>query len=262
MIELKNIRHRFAEGEWELKIVSLSLNSGEVLSIIGPNGSGKTTLLRIACGLLKPLQGKIMLDDQNIERLARRTIARELGFLPQELGSEYDLTVEELAGMGRYPHVRGWGRLAEGDRTAINDGLDLTGMTNMRQRRLSQLSGGEKKRAFLASVLVQQPRFLLLDEPTAALDLPHQIRFFRLLHRLSREGMGIAVVTHDVNLASLYSDRLLLLSAGQDLALGLPQDVLTPDHVASIYGGDVILGKHPENNRPLLTARSIQEGLE
>ncbi len=262
MIELRDIQHCFPEGEWELKIAALNLSSGEVLSIIGPNGSGKTTLLRIAGGLLKPLQGKIKLDNQNIERLDRRTIAKKLGFLPQELNSEYDLTVEELAGMGRYPHVKGWGRLMEKDRTAINNGLDLTGMAILRKRRLSQLSGGEKKRAFLASVLVQQPRFLLLDEPTAALDLPHQIRFFRLLYRLSREGLGIAVVTHDVNLASLYSDRLLLLSAGQDLALGPPQEVLTPEHVESIYGTDVILEKHPENNRPLLTARSIAEKTE
>ena len=262
MIELRDITHRFPGIDWELDIPELSLMAGEVLGIIGPNGSGKTTLLHIAAGLLAPLKGRIRLGDRDLRDLDRRTAAQELGFLPQELNSEYDLVVEELAGMGRYPHVKGWGRLGSEDRAAIDLSLDLTGMIPLRNRRLSQLSGGEKKRAFLASVLAQQPRFLLLDEPATALDLPHRVRFFRLLHSLSRDGMGIAVVTHDVNLASLYADRLLMLSTGRILSLGPPHQVLTEERVSEVYGADVLMGRHPETQRPLIFARAVQEETE
>ena len=161
--------------------------------------------------------------------------------------------------MGRYPHVGGWGRLGEEDLLAVENSLELTGMALLRRRRLSRLSGGEKKRAFLASVLAQQPRILLLDEPTEALDLPHQVRFFRLLHNLSRGGMGIAVVTHDVNLASLHSDRILWLEAGRVLAAGPPHEVITEERVGTVYGRDVWLGRHPESQRPMVVARSIPE---
>jgi iron complex transport system ATP-binding protein len=259
MIELEAITHRFPGIDWELRIPELTLMEGEVLGIIGPNGSGKTTLLHIAAGLLIPLGGRVQLEGRDLKGVDRRTAAREMGFLPQELSSEYDLVVDELVGMGRYPHVKGWGRLSGEDRAAIETSLELTGMISLRRRRLSQLSGGEKKRAFLASVLAQQPRFLLLDEPTAALDLPHQVRFFRLLHELARDGMGIAVVTHDVNLASLYADRLLMLSAGRILSLGPPPQVLTEKRVAEVYGADVLMGRHPDTERPLVIARAVRE---
>jgi iron complex transport system ATP-binding protein len=259
MIDLRNIRHRFAESDWELVVPRLPVPEGDVLAIIGPNGSGKTTLLRIASGLLRPLEGTVSLYSMDIARMSRRAIAQDLGYLPQELSSEYDLRVEELAAMGRYPHIGGWGRLSSADRRAVDRSLELTGMAGLRGRRLSQLSGGERKRAFLASVLAQQPQFLLLDEPTAALDLPHQIRFFRLLHVLAQEGMGVAVVTHDVNLASLYSDRLMLLSAGESLALGSPHEVLTERTVSAVYGPDVFLCQHRECGRPILIARTEGE---
>lgn len=260
MIELEGIRHGFPGTDWELSIQELVVRTGEVLGIIGLNGSGKTTLLRIAAGLESPRQGTIRLDNQSLDRWERRRIARILGYLPQDVSSEYDLQVEDLVRMGRYPHIGGWGRLGAEDLEAVEDSLRLTGMASLRGRRLSRLSGGERKRAFLASVLAQQPRLLLLDEPTAALDLPHQVRFFRLLHRLSREGMGIAVVTHDVNLAALHSDRILWIEAGRILATGPPQEVITEERVEAVYGREIRLGPHPENQSPMVTARSVPEG--
>jgi len=259
MIELRDVRHRYPESDWELTIPELALPPGEVTGIIGPNGSGKTTLLRIAAGLMRPLQGHVRLGSKPLAAMKRRHIARTLGYLPQEPSSEYDLTVEDLAAMGRYPHLSGWGRLTPSDRDAIDNSLDQAGMNPLRRRNLSQLSGGEKQRAFLASVLAQQPRCLLLDEPTAALDLPHQIRLFRVLRGLVSEGMSVVVVTHDVNLASMYSDRLLMMSRGRSLAVGPPHQVLTEEYVRQVYGPDVILSRHPENGRPLLIARSLRE---
>ncbi len=259
MLELKDIRHVFSESDWTLRVSSLELYPGEILSIIGPNGSGKTTLLRIASGVLEPLEGTILLQGKNIFELKRRTVARALGYLPQETASLYDFTVEEVVCMGRYPHTGGFGTLEQGDRAVVQECLDLTEMTSFRKRPLSRLSGGEKKRAFLASVLAQKPALLLLDEPTSALDVHHQVQFFRLLQTLSREGMGVAVVTHDINLASLFSDRIMVLSGGETAAFGPPTEVLTASTVHSVYGKNILLGSHPETGRPTILPKSMME---
>lgn len=259
LIELRGIQHRFPEAEWELYLPDISLASGEILGIIGPNGSGKTTLLRIASGILNPHQGATFLCNQDLAQMDRRAVARNLGYLPQELSSEYDFAVEDLVRMGRYPHASAWGRLGPGDLQVIQTSLEATGMAPYRKRRLSRLSGGEKKRAYLASVLAQDPRLLLLDEPTAALDLHHQVRFFRLLRSLAQNEMGIAVVSHNINLASLFSHRLLLLKAGRCLALGKPEDVLTGANVQEIYGDDILMHRHPETGSPTLLARISKE---
>ena len=259
LIELRDIHHRFPESEWELRLPDISLFSGEILGIIGPNGSGKTTLLRIAAGILRPSQGATLLGQQSLSQMDRRAVAQHLGYLPQELSSEYDFRVADLVRMGRYPHVSGMGHLGPTDLQAVQAGLEATGMEHLSQRRLSKLSGGEKKRAYLASVLAQKPELLLLDEPTAALDMHHQVRFFRLLQSLAQENMGIAVVTHDINLASLFSHRLLLLKSGRCLALGRPHEVLTETNVQDIYGHDILMQRHPETGSPTLLARKLRE---
>ena len=259
LIELRGIRHNFPEAEWELDLQELSLSAGEILGIIGPNGSGKTTLLRIASGIVRPLQGTTLVCQEDLSRMDRRTVAQNLGYLPQELSSEYDFAVEDLVRMGRYPHTSSWGRLGPDDLQAIQASLEATGMTDLRGRRLSRLSGGEKKRAYLASVLAQKPKLLLLDEPTAALDLHHQVRFFRLLQSLAQKGMAIAVVSHNINLASLFSHRLLLLKEGRCLALGRPEEVLTEKNIKDIYGDDILMQRHPETGSPTLLAHAKEE---
>ena len=259
MLELKDIRHRFTESDWTLRISSLELISGEVFGIIGPNGSGKSTLLRLASGVLEPLGGTVRLNGKNIFELKRRSVARSLGYLPQETVSLYDFTVEEIVRMGRYPHTHGFGALEKSDNVVVQECLDLTEMTALKERPLSRLSGGEKKRAFLASVLAQKPEILLLDEPTSALDVHHQIQFFRLLQSLSAEGMGVAVVTHDINLASLFSDRLMLLSEGEPVISGSPIEVLTANTLHSVYGEDILLGFHPETGRPTILPKLVPE---
>jgi len=256
MLQLNNIWHFYPESNWKLSITSFTVSSGRVLGIIGPNGSGKTTLLRIAAGILKPTRGTVQLDGKNISQIKRRIIARTIGFLPQNLSSEYDYTVEELVYMGRYPYLHGWGTLGSHDFTIIRESLDITGMDSLRYRRLSHLSGGERKRAFLASILAQKPKILLLDEPSAALDIHSRVRFFRLLQKLSQEeDIGVAVVTHDLNLASLFSDSILLLHQGKCLSQGHPNTVLTKEIIYRVYGKDIYIGKHPENNRPTFIPR-------
>ena len=259
MLELKDIQHTFPESSWTLHISYLTLFPGEIFSIIGPNGSGKSTLLRIGAGVLKPLDGHILLHGVNIFELKRRTVARALGYLPQETVSLYDFTVEEIVRMGRYAHTRGFGTLEKKDIAVVEECLGLTEMIPLRARPLSRLSGGEKKRAFLASVLAQKPEILLLDEPTSALDVHHQVQFFQLLQRLSKEGMGMTVVTHDINLASLFSDRIMVLSDGMPIASGPPSEVLTASTVRSVYGDDILMDSHPESGRPTILPRLVGE---
>lgn len=252
VLQLHAVKHSFPESDFCLTIPELDIHAGEHLAIIGPNGAGKTTLLRAAAGILQPENGTIRLEGTDLTRLDRRTAARSIGYLPQDLSSDSDYRVEELVMLGRYPHLPAFGKPGEHDRAAVEESLHATEADNLRNRRLSHLSGGERKRAFLASVLAQNPRVLLLDEPAASLDLHRQVHFFRLLTRLVRSGMGVVTVTHDLNLASLFSDRILLLKVGQSVAQGTPDEVLVPAHLESIYGADIWLGKHPQGERPVV----------
>jgi iron complex transport system ATP-binding protein len=249
---LTDIRFRYPESDWELRVPDFRLSEGLLLGIIGPNGSGKSTLLRLAAGIGKSLTGRVSLGGQDLARLPRREIARLLGYLPQEIASSYDYTVEEIVRMGRYPHLTGLGGLGSEDRAVVRESLLLTDLLKLRARPLSRLSGGEKKRAFLASVLAQKPRLLLLDEPTGALDIHRGVQFFKILRRLSRDGMGIAVVTHDLNFASLFCQRIFLMSEGKSMAQGDPEAVLTGPNMRAVYGSDILIERHPDTGRPVL----------
>jgi iron complex transport system ATP-binding protein len=252
VLQLHALRHRFPESDFILTIPELTIRSGEHLAVIGPNGAGKTTLLRLAAGILRPENGTARLQGRDLAQLDRRTAARTIGYLPQDLSSHSDYRVEELVTMGRYPHLPVFGNPGAQDRVIVEESLKATEAENLKHRRLSGLSGGERKRAFLASVLAQKPRVLLLDEPAASLDLHRQVHFFRLLTRLVQSGMGVVTVTHDLNLASLFSDRILLLKDGNPAAEGTPDAVLVSANLESIYGKDIWLGTHPQAQRPIV----------
>lgn len=254
-LTLRGIAHRFPESDWQLALDRLSVTTRTLLAITGPNGSGKSTLLRIAAGVLKPEKGEVFLDDIPMASMERRTLARHIAFLPQEVTALFDYTVEEIVGMGRYPHTSGFGDWTARDREVVEWCLRETHTFTLRHRPLSHLSGGERKRALLASVLAQEPQILLLDEPTAALDIHHQIRFFSLLRKLREKGMGIAIVTHELNLAALFCDRLLLLQDGMRIAEGRPEEVLGERHLETVYGRDVLLLRHPITGGPLVIPR-------
>ena len=258
LLALHGVSYQYPDATWRLDGVSLACHEHEVLAIIGPNGSGKSTVLKLGAGILRPAAGRVELAGQAITALSRRQVARSLGYLPQNVASEFDYRVEEVVAMGRFAHVRGAGFLAAADLAVIGRSLEATEMTGFRHRRLSRLSGGERQRAMLASVLAQEPAVLLLDEPTSALDLHHQVRFFALLRRLAADGMAVAVVTHDVNLASLYSDRVALFRGGQLVEDGTPDAVLRPDVLADTYGDEVLLEKHPVTGRPIVLP-NVQE---
>ena len=261
LLSLTDIVHRYEEAaDWELNVPRFEVRPAELVGILGPNGSGKTTLLRLAAGTIQPMAGAVVLDGRDLRHADRRWVARRLGYLPQSVESQFDYRVEEVVAMGRYAHVSGLGFLAAEDQKAINWSLAATETEQYRRRRLSHLSGGERPRVFLASTLAQEPRVLLLDEPTRYLDIHHQVRFFRLLRELARAGMGIAVVTHDINLAALYAGRLLMMKGGRAVREGAPAEVLSGELLAEVYGDEVIMARHPQSGRPIVVPAETEGG--
>ncbi len=258
LLRLENVEFAYeaGPGTWSLRVASLAVEPGEILSIIGPNGSGKSTLLRLAAGVIEPGKGHVWLGNIRMAEMDRTAVARRLGYLPQHIQPQFDLTAGEIATLGRRPHLQGFGRLRRRDRTAVEAAMRATETLHLSERLLSQLSGGERRRVFLASVLAQEPRVLLLDEPTASLDLHHQVLFFRRLRGLADSGMGVLVVTHDLNLASLFSDRVVLLDRGRIRHRGSAKDVVKTGTIKTVYGPELRVDRHPEIDRPVVLPRA------
>lgn len=242
------------DGREVLHGLDLELASGEFLGVLGPNGSGKSTLLRAMTGVLPLTAGEVRLFGRPLRELKRREIARRVGVVPQAGTTPFEFTVREVVGMGRTPHI---GRLhgeTDNDRAAVEAALERTDTRELADRLLSELSGGEAQRVIIARALAQEPELLLLDEPTAFLDLSHQVEVFELLRGLNRgESMTVLCVSHDVNLASLYCDRLVLLRDGVVADEGRPDDVITPERIKDVYGASVLVDNATPSGRPRVT---------
>ena len=236
-----------------LQDVSLSLASGSMTSLIGPNGSGKTTLVKILCGLLKPKRGHVSLAGRDVLRLSRRDVARQIALVPQELNVPFDFTVYEMVMLGRTPYVRHLRGVAPHDVEVVQRMLQLTDTDRLSRRPYSELSGGEQQRVIIAMALAQEPRILLLDEPVVHLDVSHQIEILELIRRLNREtGLTVLATMHDLNLASLYFDRLVMLNEGRVVASGTPGEVLREDIIRRVFRAEVRIQPHPIRPRPQL----------
>ncbi|NET07435.1 MAG: ABC transporter ATP-binding protein [Merismopedia sp. SIO2A8] len=217
--------------------ISFALQPGEWLSILGANGSGKSTLLRLLSRILSPQQGTVLLDGKSIHTQSAQTIAQTLALLPQQQTIPPGLSVRQLVSLGRAPHQPWWRwELNAEDHEQVTLALESTGLVKYGDRSLEQLSGGERQRAFLALALAQAPQVLLLDEPTTYLDLRYQLELLELLKHLNdHQNIAIITVLHEVNLAARFSDRLALLKQGNLCHLGVPTEVLTPEHIAAIF---------------------------
>jgi ABC-type cobalamin/Fe3+-siderophores transport system ATPase subunit len=226
--------------------VSLSLRHGAILGLLGPNGSGKTTLLRLLSGTVSPASGRITIDGTPLPLLSRRTLARRLAVVPQETHTTFDFSALEIVLMGRYPHLGPLELEGVEDMTIAREAMRATGTANLESRPFATLSGGEKQRVVIASALAQASDLLLLDEPTASLDLGYQFEVAALLTRLNRErGTSMIVSTHDLNLAASLCTELVLLSAGRVLTQGAVEAVLTPANIRLLYGIDADVSMHP-----------------
>ncbi len=244
----------YTPGAPVLADISAVLESGTVAGIIGPNGAGKSTLLQLLCGLLAPDGGAVSLDGKPLAAFTPRERARIIAYMPQSVQPTFSLSVREVVALGRYPHLGPFGALGEPDHAIVAACLAQTETESFADRDFLSLSGGERQRVILASVLAQEPRILLLDEPTSALDLPHETAFFHQLRKLAAQDLGVIVVTHDINMAAQFCDRLLLL--GQEHTLvkqGTPEEVLTAANLSEAYGSPLAVYAHPVTGTPFVT---------
>jgi iron complex transport system ATP-binding protein len=244
------------DGADVLADVTLRVSPGEFVAVAGPNGSGKSTLLRVMSRVLKPRAGKALLDGCDLFELPARQSARAIGVVPQESLLEFDFTVEEVVLMGRAPHLERFQSEGEGDRAVAREAMERTGTWDLRGRSVRDLSGGERQRVILARAFAQEPQILLLDEPTAHLDVAYQVQVLRVARSLRDEKRTAVLATlHDLNLAAAFADRLVLLSRGRIAAFGTPQEVLTEAVLCPIFGPEVVVRPHPDTGGPMVLVK-------
>ncbi len=228
---------RFSYGEEPvLRDFELRCCAGEFVGLLGPNGSGKTTLLELLMGLRKPDAGSVTIEGTSLDSLPRRSLARRVSLVPQEGGLSFALTVREVVAMGRNPHLGRFEPERRQDLDAIAHALAVTGTEIFAERTVDTLSGGERQRVLIARAIAQETPLLLLDEPTANLDVSHQLEILSLIRETVERGACAVAAIHDLSLASRYCDRLLLLSGGVLVAEGAPTEVLTVENLARYFG--------------------------
>jgi iron complex transport system ATP-binding protein len=222
---------------------------GEMVAILGPNGAGKSTLLKLLLGVLAPQRGTAEYEGVPAARWEAVERARRVGVLPQHEEPAFPVSVGELVGMGRYPHLGRWRRPGARDRAAVKTALERCRVDKLADRPFATLSGGERQRARLARALAQEPEALALDEPTASLDVAHEMEIWEILREEAAAGRAVLLTTHHLNLAARYADRLVLIDRGRVAAAGRPAEVLTADTVSAVYGWPVCIERLDERDR-------------
>jgi iron complex transport system ATP-binding protein len=252
-INVNNLSHSFGE-HLVLKNISFQVSQGDFIIIIGPNGSGKTTLMKVISGILKPQKGDLKILNRPIDQYHRKVLAQTIAFVPQMTFVDFPFTVTEIVLMGRSPYLGMLGLEQENDLEIANQAIAFTGLENLAHRKLEQLSGGEQQRVFIARAICQEPDIILLDEPTASLDLAYQVRIMDLMEKLKTEkAITIVMVSHDVNLAAMYADHLILLHNGQVIRQGPPHEVLTYKTLEKAYGCTLLVDESPLGKFPRVT---------
>lgn len=238
-------------GTTVLNKVDLTVGPGEFFIIAGPNGSGKTTLLKILAGIFQSPAGEVSLMGTPLQEYGKKAFARVVAYVAQAVDDTIPFTVLQMALMGRTPHLGLLGIESGSDYEIAMDALRFTGLDHLAQRRLDQLSGGERQRVHIARAICQEPEIMLLDEPTASLDPAHQIRIMDLMDRLRESrGMTVIMVSHDLNIAAMYADSILMLKEGAVVHRGKPGEVLVPDILEKTYGCKMLVDKNPAGPFP------------
>lgn len=236
-----------------LNDISLQVRAGEVLALVGPNGAGKSTLVRAVSGVIPLGGGAIKLDDAEVHRLPPAERARQIAVVPQAVHLPEAFTVAEIVLMGRTPHLPLWGGEGQHDCAVAWAAMRHTAIQPLAERRVDEISGGERQRVVIARALAQEPRVLLLDEATAHLDLKHQVAILELIRSLAHDhGLAVLATLHDLNQAARYADRVALLTDGELQALGSPAEVLTSAHLSAAYDLPVHVIPHPLHGTPLV----------
>lgn len=253
LLEFRDIHFRFSNKSLKDVIngFSMEVRAGEVVTIIGPNGAGKSSLLAIAHGALKPQKGAVLFEGRPVAEMSRREIAGHMALVSQASDVRFPLTALEYVLTGRFAHAGALGFDSPVDVETSMRALVETDAAQFAQRPFNELSSGERQRVVLARALAQEPRLLLLDEPTANADLSHQISLLSLVKKLTRErNLGAIVVTHEINLASEFGDRVALMKDGRLLACGNPQDALTDSLLSGLFQAQLIVDQHPLSGKP------------
>lgn len=223
-------------GRRILHAADFSVGASQFVGIAGPNGSGKSTLLRALSGIWPASEGAVLLDGIPLERRTRREIARAIAYVPQEVRFDFGFTVREIVAMGRHPHRSRFAAANPADRAAVERAIETCDIGHLVERTVSTLSGGERQRVSIARGLASEPRFLLLDEPTASLDVEHALEIFALCQRLASAGCGIALCTHDLNNVVRFAESVVLMRAGSIVWNGRTSDILDADTIGSVFG--------------------------
>lgn len=234
-----------------VKNISLDINKGDFFGIIGPNGSGKTTFLRLISRVLVPQKGNIELEAVDINKINLKNFCQRVAFVSQDTAVNFSFTVWEIVLMGRIPHLKRMQLETEKDFLAAKAALSMTDTLHLKDKKIDELSSGERQRVFIAKALAQQPDILLLDEPTSHLDIGHQIQVLDLLMKSNKEkNLTIIMILHDLNLASAYCNRIALLNTGSIFKQGLVEDVLTYQNIEAVYKTVVVVNRNPISKKP------------
>ena len=236
-----------------LNSVNMSAPSGSFYAVLGPNGSGKSTLMKGLLGIAKADQGRALIAERNVSNWDRKALARVVGVVSQSETVSFPITVREMVGMGRYPHLGPLEGEGSEDKVAVHEALEVCDVTHLVNRDLSTLSGGELQRVRIARALAQEPMALVLDEPTSSLDIKHAMEILELLKQSVASGLTVILTTHGLDLAARFSDRMLLLSEGQVAAEGTPDEVVNEETLADVYGWPVKVEWEPTTGSPRVT---------
>lgn len=256
ILEVEGISCGYAAAD-ALSGATLGVGPGELLAVAGPNGSGKSTLLRAMSRVLRPRLGRAVLSGRDLyEEVGARESARAIGVVPQEAPLEFEFTCGEIVRMGRSPYLGRLGSERPEDRRAVREAMERTGTWELRDRPVRDVSGGERQRVLLARAFAQEPRVLILDEPTAHLDAAYQARILRLVGDLRRErGTAVVATFHDLNLAAACAQRMVLLKEGRVVAAGRPAEVLVEGVLREVFGPELAVRRHPDTGGPLVVVR-------
>lgn len=231
--------------------LDMQIPQGKITTIIGPNGCGKSTVLKAVGRILKPKNGMVYLNGDDITHLSTKEVAQKMAILPQSPQAPAGLTVGELVAYGRFPHQRGFGKLKPEDKNIIQWALEVTKLTELETTAVDNLSGGQRQRVWIAMALAQQTELILLDEPTTYLDLAYQLEVLELLYRLNREqGCTIVMVLHDLNLAARFADYMIAIRCGDIIKHGTPEEVMTPEVLKETFHINAEIVKEPRTGRP------------
>lgn len=252
-IEVKNLKFGY-KNDLVLKDISFDIKKGVFLSIVGPNGSGKSTILKLLNNIVDAKTASILIEGKDINRFRKKDLARKVALVPQDTTINYEFTVEEVVLMGRHPYKGRFERENKTDYELVEEALKLTNTFYLKDRMITEISGGERQRVLIARALAQEPSIILLDEPTAHLDINHQIEILSLLQRLNKEkGTTIVLVIHDINLGIRYSDEIIMLNKGKILGRGTPEEVITKDNIEQAYNLKVEIDRSKHTDKIYLT---------